>query len=153
MRSLQTLHAMFFVSTCSSAHNFKIIKVKNFSQGLNCREFKGQKVKICFKRGKKKFILHFFSFLKCRLLLWVRTSKVFERHVCFTAQIEDNSKTFPNLITFSKFKGRKEEIYAFEVDVILLSQIVHDYTQKKPTSASSYTPSFFSPIKTHEEFA
>ena len=48
------------------------------------------------------------------------TSKVFELQVCFNAQIEDNSKTLPNLMSFFKFYLHKVEIYTFEVDVILL---------------------------------
>ena len=48
------------------------------------------------------------------------TSEVYELQVCFNAQIEDNSKTLPNLMSFFKFDLHKVEIYTFEVDVILL---------------------------------
>ena len=48
------------------------------------------------------------------------TSKVFELQVRFNTQIEGNSKTLPNLLSFFKFYLHKIEKYTFEVDVILL---------------------------------
>ena len=56
------------------------------------------------------------------------TSKVFELQVCFNAQIEDNSKTLPNLMSFFKLDLHKVEITCREKKKLLLltdSKILH----------------------------
>ena len=56
------------------------------------------------------------------------TSKVFELQVRFNAQIEDNSKTLPNLMSFFKFDLHKVEITCREKKKLLLltdSKILH----------------------------
>ena len=72
---------------------------------------------------------HFSSTLKSGTFFkMLITSKVFELQVRFDAQIEDNSKTLPNLMSFFKFDLHKVEITCREKKKLLLlmdSKILH----------------------------